>query len=417
MPNVEWRAKLAAADAWMTNFDRACQLLETVLTGDVRRQIVKEASGSKNGRALHALRGAMRANVLKAGGRRMDFDSFVSDYDRRTREDGFHVLHDWDGKADDVNAETIPVDVANYLIDRHGDPPADPIVLAILLDYYLMHLLGLLTLRIWDAGDANANLDRVERLLGALQGPAGSGQPFAANAETLLLIATAHFEIHERGYQALLEKVGTLDEVHRANIALGHAASIGCHLRFGFEATYGRDTVVMRDDNVADYPWLRFAVTTLIEEYSRRRADAIAEGILNGLSADPKAFVNTSPFGDLFHAHADELLEAFERFRPSERTYSPLSFFFNFSHNVVKGTIVDALVRGSPWNVTLNDLLTGLPCEGESGPRQVLATTLMGYARRNPDRIRGQLTPVIVYDPRAGRQAYGIAMRKLREAG
>jgi len=143
----------------------------------------------------------------------------------------------------------------------------------------------------------------------------------------------------------------------------------------------------------------------------------IAEGILNGLSADPKAFVNTSPFGDLFHAHADELLEAFERFRPSERTYSPLSFFFNFSHNVVKGTIVDALVRGSPWNLTLNDLLTGLPCEGESGPRQVLATTLMGYARRNPDRIRGQLTPVIVYDPRAGRQAYGIAMRKLRESG
>jgi hypothetical protein len=238
-----------------------------------------------------------------------------------------------------------------------------------------------------------------------------------ANGETLLLLATAHFEPEERGYQGLLEKVASLSGIHRTNIALGHAASIGCHLRFGFEATYGRDTVVMRHDNVADYPWLRFAVMTLMEAYARNPSDLLAEGILGGLSADAKACINDPSFRDLFHAHEDDLLEAFQRFRPSERTYSPLAFFFNFSHNIVKGTVVDALVRGRPWSVGLNDLLTAVPCEEASGPKHALATRLMGHARRNPDRIRGRLMPVVVYDPRAGSQAFAIALRAVASSG
>ena len=399
----------------MAGFDEACRLLDTALTGGVRRQIVAEAAAAKHGRALVALRDAMRADVVKAGGRRFDFAPFVRAFDRRSRADGFHVLHDWDGRADAVNADTIPVDVANYLIDRHADPPPDAATPAILLDYYFMHLLALLALRVWDDGDADANLDRLERLRVALQGPDGSGQPFAADAETLLLIATAHFEIEERGYAVLLDKTAALNRVHRVAIALGHATSIGCHLRFGFEATYGRDTVVMRDDNRADYPWLRFAVTTLMEEYARAPSDPIAEGILNGLSADAKALTGAPPFGDLFRAHRAPLLDAFRRLRPTERAYSPLSFFFNFSHNVVKGTVVDALRRGAPWTPTLNDLLTALPAEDAGGAKQRLATTLMGYARAHPDRIRWQLMPVIVYDPRAGAQAFAITLRKCSE--
>jgi hypothetical protein len=49
----------------------------------------------------------------------------------------------------------------------------------------------------------------------------------------------------------------------------------------------------------------------------------------------------------------------------------------------------------------------------EEGSPQVLATTLMGYARSNPDRIRGRLMPVIVYDPQAGRRAFTVAIEKL----
>ena len=203
---------------------------------------------------------------------------------------------------------------------------------------------------------------------------------------------------------------------------------MGCHLRFGFEATYGRDTIVMRNDNVADYPWLSFALSTLMDEYAAGRDPAVAEGLLNGLSPDALAFVKTPPFAEAFAAHREELVDRFEALRPSDGAYSPLSFFFNFSHNVVKGTVVDALLRGVPWTVSLNDLLTALPREPQpqtstdqhrsAGAAKVsLATTLMGHARRNPDRIGGRLMPVIVYDPLAGRQAFAVAVRKLRGLG
>jgi hypothetical protein len=39
----------------------------------------------------------------------------------------------------------------------------------------------------------------------------------------------------------------------------------------------------------------------------------------------------------------------------------------------------------------------------------------MAYARSNPDRIRGKLMPVIVYDAQAGRRAYTVAMEKLAQ--
>jgi hypothetical protein len=163
----------------------------------------------------------------------------------------------------------------------------------------------------------------------------------------------------------------------------------------------------------------------------------------NGLSADARAFVGAPPaslsraeveraeFRDAFLAHRSDLLAEFERFRPVDGTFSPLSFFFNFSHNVVKGTIVDALLRGEPWPVAFNDMLTGLPqvrlkadatdelkadATDETDPRERLARTLMTYARENPDRIRGQLMPVIVYDPRAGHRAFRVMMEKLVDA-
>jgi hypothetical protein len=175
---------------------------------------------------------------------------------------------------------------------------------------------------------------------------------------------------------------------------------------------------------------------TLMREYARMRSggvsrlerDAIAEAVLNGLSPDARAFVREAPaspspyeaeraeFCELFRAHQDELMAQFERYRPSTATYSPLSFFFNFSHNVVKGAVVDALLRGKPWTLALNDMLTGISQDDEqNAQKQLLATTLMGYARANPHKIRGRLMPVIVYDPAAGRRAFSITLQKLKE--
>ena len=157
-------------------------------------------------------------------------------------------------------------------------------------------------------------------------------------------------------------------------------------------------------------------------------ASVIEEALLNGLTADARAFIGVPPASlsdseadrarlvDGFTRHKPALLDAFQRYRPSDNAYSPLSFFFNFSHNVVKGTVVDALLWGEAWDVSMNDLLTGVPRAGlEEGSQQLLATTLMAYARSNPDRIRGKLMPVIVYDPQSGRRAYTVTMEKLSQ--
>ncbi len=285
-------------------FTDACEVIERALDGSWRRGVVAEAARARDLRtALVRLRDSMRSNVWKAGGTEINLGRTVRIYDGLTRRDGFHVMHDWDGIADRVNEDTIPVDVLNYLIDQRGDGDASDVALAVLLDYYFMHVLALLSLRVWDEGDADANLDRLSRLLTLLQGSGGSGQRFAADAETLLLLGTSHYEIDERGYDKLLERVRTLNQAHKTSVALGHAASMGSHLRFGFEATYARDTVIMRDDNVTDYPWLCFSLATLMREYARLRAadenvagrDAIAEALVNGLSPDARAFVRSAP--------------------------------------------------------------------------------------------------------------------------
>jgi hypothetical protein len=416
-------------------FDDACAIVESVLDGPARREIAAELSASQPlAVALQRLRQFMRANACDAAGHRFNLERAVNALDRATRQEGFHVLNDWDGRSDRVNEESIPVDVLDYIVRMRGDDAADATVVAILIDYYFVHLLELMSLRIWDGGDADANLDRIAALLALLQGEHGSGQPFTADAETLMLMATSHYERREFGYRLLLDRVRSLDRRHQLGIALGHAASMGSHLRFGFEASYARDTVFMRDDNVADYPWLCYALLTLMREYSRSceaadaaSSDRVVEALLNGLSPDARAFIGAPPailsscereraeFAELFRAHQADLLERFEPLRPTEEWYSPLAFFFNFSHNVRKGTVVDALLRGQPWRLTFNDLLTALPKEeSASRAKERLATTLMTYARLNPDRIRGRLMPVIVYDPLAGRQAFGTTMRRIR---
>ena len=220
------------------SFDAACVLLETALDGAARREIVAGLSDAKDlGQALRRLRVGMRSHVWKIGARKIDLEEVVAKYDRRTRQDGFHVLHDWDGKADHVNDDIIPVDVLDYLAAQRGAQPLDAATLAILLDYYFFHLLSLFALRIWDDGDPDANLDRLDVLLGELQGPDGGGQRFVDDAATLILIATSHFEIVERGYGGLLDRVRTLNPEHRLRIALAHTVSMGSHLRFGFEAS------------------------------------------------------------------------------------------------------------------------------------------------------------------------------------
>ena len=60
--------------------------------------------------------------------------------------------------------------------------------------------------------------------------------------------------------------------------------------------------------------------------------------------------------------------------------------------------------------------LTGISRDDEQNEaKEALATRLMGYARANPHKIRGRLMPVIVYDPAAGRRAFCMTLRKLKQ--
>ena len=418
-------------------FERACALVESGLLGTAREELVNDVSAAQTlGESLQRLREPMRANTFKTGGHQVHLDKMIRTYDGRTRADGFHILNDWDGKSQQVNPEIIPVDVLDFIVAQKGDEPPNAVIPAILLDYYYMHVLALLTMRVWDDGDANANFDRVDQLLGMLQSSDGSGQLFADDAATLMLIGTSHYEPKEWGYDRLLQRVRTLGVPQQHRIAVSHASSMGCHLRFGFEAQCARDIPALRDDNVADYPWLCFALAGTMRAFDHvqsaglrgRGRDQMIEALLNGLSADARAFVGAPPaslansegeraeFQALWQKHKDELLKAFENYRPLDSRYSPLAFYFNFAHNVVKGAVVDSLMWGQTWDLTFNDLLSSSPRDGvESADLTALAGTLMSYARSNPDRIRGQLMPVIVYDPAQGRQAYTTAMKKLQE--
>ena len=74
------------------------------------------------------------------------------------------------------------------------------------------------------------------------------------------------------------------------------------------------------------------------------------------------------------------------------------------------------MIEEHVWPVSFNDLLTSRAAEPtESDYKEALAKTLMDYARANPQTIRGRPMPVIVYDPAKGRQAFSVALRKLRE--
>ena len=433
MPTVPTRYR--PHDAHAVPFVDVCHLIHAVMA--VRPDILAHAAEARSlQHALLRLREGMRTHVWHVGSQRIDLSAAVADYDARGRAEGLHAINDWDGVADRVNHDTIAVDVLNFVIRMRGqEPPAWP-TLAILLDYYIFYLVALLSLRGWDQGDPEENLGRLDALLAELQGPGGSGQRFCDDAEAACLIATAHFEPHEHGYALLLDRVRSLSPARRTRTALQHCAAMGSHLRFGFEATYARDTIKMRDDNVADYPWLCFAVAGAAEEYARLtdagafgpRRDLVVEALLNGLTPDARAFVG-APFAtlvpheaersrarELLLAHRDRLREEFEVFRPTAPRYSPLSFFFNFSHNVVKGTIVDALLRAVPWPITLTDLFTSFPHDPDvSADKTALASVLMSYARSSPQTIRGTLMPVIVYDPSTGRESFGNTMRKLME--
>jgi hypothetical protein len=445
-----------------TPFDAACDLLAEALEGSYRRDLVDTlCEGADGAQALARLRTAMAAHTFPpAGGASAEHPALVGglplrplvrEWDRRTMKEGFQVLKDWDGRAARFRREIVAVNMLDYYVHAGGgaeDPGGDlgggegvgsaaassryasrrgqavPLRqgLAILLDNYFLYLLALASVRLWDEGDPDANMDRVAELLEALNGEGGSGHPVLGSVDGLFWLAISNYHPDDGAYDRLLEKVRTLDARHRLRFAVVGAAVLGTHLRWGFEAYYKRDLNLLRRDNFADYPWLLFSLATLMDRYHEMREEGVPSparrevvlAILNGLTSDPPAFHGILPpalaahaeeqarFSGLYHRYQEDLHEEFEAFRPSEEVYSPIAFHFNFPHNAVKAMVGMALTGWALPPIPLEALFEDPGGAGKGKPQEELARTLMAHSEANPEQIGARRVMVMTYMPRTG---------------
>jgi hypothetical protein len=422
------------------DFDLACEVLEEALRGTVRHDFIGEALKARDfAGALRRVRTAMTTHTLRVGARALRLADIVEGLDARARREGFHVLKEWDQAAHTFSREDVPVLMLDYFAANSTPSHQKRQALAVLLDFYLLYVLALLVMRVWDEGDPNRNMDRVTGLLGDLQGARGSGQRFVQGASTLLFVATSNFQPDDRAYLALLDKVRSLDDAHRVQVALVGAPVLGTHLRWALTAIYERDLVRMRDDNAVDYPWLFFSVWTLVREYARlhdagagEEARArVTDALLNGLSADPWAFVATPPasLGGFAEAHAElrsllaryreELLPELEAHAPAEGVYTPTSLQFNFPHNALVALVVLALLASVPLPNLPLDALLSRPRGGlwKDDAAELLARGVTGYAAAHPERRGDRRVLIVAYNPPLGLRTFTRTMSALRKEG
>ncbi|MDA0328174.1 MAG: hypothetical protein O2958_04105 [Gemmatimonadetes bacterium] len=412
--------------------------LESVLAGGVRAEIVSEimrTGGEEDW--FRRLRSSMGAHGFRAGSATKTFDKWVKRLDAQTRQDGFRVLHAWDHNEHRFTEDIVPVLMLDFHQRARSEHSNAAVSLAILLDYYFLHLLALCAMRVWDDADADTNLDRLTELVGALQGAEGSGHHFVDDAETLLIYGLSQFHPEEQAYDRLIQRVTQLSERHQMTFARVSTAVLSAHLRWGLWLMYDRDVVRMRNDNVGDYPWLLNSVLTLLRGYARsvdgnvmseERARVVG-GLVQGLAADPWAFRGKAPgalagYGsdyaevlDLLQRYGTRFLEDAQEHRPSKEAYSPLALHFNFPHNTLVAIVTLALLEGRAQPLSLNELFVQNPTdEADEKGKERLARTLMAFSRSSPDRLGYQGAMLVAYDPLTALRSFSMTMDVLKKS-
>ncbi len=407
------------------SYVESCDLLSATLSGTTRLSIV-DAMVARGPEPLERLRTGMRRNSFDAAGKNVDLEAMVASLDARTRKEGLHLTQAWDFGAQRFSTDTVPVLLLDYCLRLNARKSDDRMAAAVLLDQYFVTLLSLLAVRAWDDGDPNANLDRVSGLLRELQGPNGSGQPFVDDAESLLFLSISYFHPQEVAYDVLLARVEQLDAAHQLRVALACAGMMSAHLRWGLRFMYQRDIGRMRDDNVADYPWLSHAVATLARSHATGSwipatgSRPVVEGLLLGLAADPWAFTGEPPpvlsgratdskaiAGVILDRSAD-LLSALEAMQADKNGFSPLSFACNFPTNAAVAATTVALEDGRP-TPSLNRLF-----RASDRSASEFAERLMKYSASDASRLGAGGTPLLVHDPLDGVGAANALARCLR---
>ena len=422
------------------DLDRLVDALDTILSGDARRRIVDGVT--ERGHALDwitRLKSQMELHRLRAGDETFDLGRDVTRLEARTWEDGFKVLHSWNHQTHEFTIDIVPVLMIDFL-ERveasalYGDDDARRTTVAILLDYYLLHILALCAMRVWDTLDPTGLLGRLTELVERLQGPGGSGHHFVADAETLLIVALSQFHPEEQAYDRIIDQVHQLETGYQVSFARVSAAVLSAHLRWGFWLMYERDPVRMRRDNVGDYPWLLNSLLTLARAFVTsldagegvdERAP-VTQSLLQGLAADPYAFTGSPPasladYADdyaellgILRNHLDVVLDEFEAQKPDKKSYAPLALHFNFPHNTLVAIVTLALLEARPQTLTLNDLFVPEFDTGVGDTQERLARTLMAFSRGSPDRLGYRGAMLVAYDPLSGLRSFTMTRDTLK---
>ena len=367
-------------------FSDACIALEKILRA--RPGIVEGIFGKKGDDPFKQLGAAMRSHTFQTGDGTLSLRKVVADYDERSRREGLHLLHAWDFQVHVFSRDPAPALLVDHCarLQRKADTRT---ALAVLLDVYLYTLLSLLAARSWDEGDAGSNLDRVTLLI-HLARQEGSGLAYVDDAETLLFLAASYFHPEEGAYDTLLERARALPMRQRVRLAESSGAMLSAHLRWGFRYMYARDIKRMRDDNAADYPWVRFAVETLA-------SGGDDEALLIAVAADPWEMGKLVPTE-----------RGFASLQPNPGEFSPLSVTYNFPSNAAVA-LAAATIEDGRFYPSLNALFTR--ASGSAGAE--LADRLMKYAASDPARLGAGGVPLVVYDPTEAARAYNAVVREL----
>jgi hypothetical protein len=152
----------------------------------------------------------------------------------------------------------------------------------------------------------------------------------------------------------------------------------------------------------------------------------VVNALLNGLTPDPWAFIDTRPtvlvdheakyseLSELFIRYKEEILEEFESHRPGRDTYSPISFHTNFLPNTLVAMVMTALLEGSAQELSLNALfLSNRDAMGDE--RANFARMLMYYANASPDRLGEHGAALIIYDEGTGISHVGLTLSAFRK--
>ena len=283
-----------------------------------------------------------------------------------------------------------------------------------LFNLYVLRLLALLSMRVWDAGPAGAGdrLSRVQGVLDELWRTTPADQPvLVRDARWLFALAQspttdelwAYFEIAER----IAETLSAEDriEIHKAGVRMagGHLRSQLRHRSTQKGVPIDEHSLVLstRNSNALDLALLTQGLVPLLEAYERawQRGDSpkrldLAAAIYQGISPDPELFVNRldllGPYSMIEHlftttdrdGHAIytpvgrrhvQLLQGYEaligrlskplhddcpHFNPVDGAYSPYGLLYGFSSNLLEHMALKTLTPDAVTHFSLEDVFT-----------------------------------------------------------